>query len=370
MAQSGRLEATRPDHPASSAERLIRAGQFAEALAEVQALLAAEPDSTKFLRVQHQALMGLRRFAEAAAAIARACDLRPENKHYRKMLAIALKDSGDDAAALPLLEALQDENSRDIDVLSALTVAHYRLGNEADALRCGQRKLDLLVEGAPAQAASAAEGLPAGRNLVSYSLWGSAAQYCEGALINARQVPDVLPGWIARFYVDASVPAEVVAELSRLGGEVIDASDESVPPLMRRFLVHDDLTIGRYIVRDTDSRIGPREMAAIADWLKGGRGFHAMRDHPFHTELIMGGMWGGTAGRGFSMRELIAQAGDDHRYGADQHFLGRHLWPRIRDDLMTHDSHYSMPGSRPFPDGSRGMDADHVGMGILLKDAG
>ena len=44
MTQSGRLEATRPDHPASNAERSIRAGRFGEALEEVELLLAAQPD--------------------------------------------------------------------------------------------------------------------------------------------------------------------------------------------------------------------------------------------------------------------------------------------------------------------------------------
>ena len=88
----------RPDHPASNAERLNQAGKFQEALSEVEGLLAAQPDSTKFLRVKHQALMGLRRFTEAAAVIERARGLQPENILYRKMHAIALKDSGDDAA--------------------------------------------------------------------------------------------------------------------------------------------------------------------------------------------------------------------------------------------------------------------------------
>ena len=366
MPQSGRLEASRPDHPASNAERLIRAGRFEEALGEIQKLLCAEPDSTKFLRVKHQALMGLRRFAEAAGAIARALEVQPGNALYRKLHAIALKDSGDDVAALPLLKAAHADRPDDLDVLAALCVAHFRLGNEDEALRFGQRKLDLLVAAAPAVETGGPVAPRAGINIVSFSLWGSAAQYCEGAVANARQVPGVLPGWTARFYIDSSVPSAVAAELARLGAQVMDATEQSASPLARRFLVHDDPVVTRYLVRDTDSRIGPREIAAVAQWLESGLGFHAMRDHPFHNELIMGGLWGGTAGSALSMRELIDSAGNDHRYGADQHFLGKFLWPRIRDDLMTHDSYFATPGSRPFPDGSRGTDRDHVGMGIVL----
>lgn len=368
MQRSGRLEVARPDHPASNAEQLIRSGQFREALAEIDELLAANPESTRFLRVKAEALMGLRRFLEAVEAIGRACALQPANRHYRRMHAIALKDAGQDAEALPILEVLNQEDDADVGVLSALCVASFRSGREADALRYGQRKLDILVEAAPAvQGHALGEGQS--DDVVSFSLWGDKRQYCEGAVINARQVPELLPGWTARFYVDESVPRSVIAELRSLGAEVRTEQVDAAPRLMRRFLVHDDPGVRRYLIRDTDSRIGSREIAAVNDWIASGARFHAMRDHPFHTELMMGGMWGGTASTGLSMRDLIATA-DDHRYGADQDFLGTHLWPRIREDLLTHDSYYSTPGSRPFPDGSRGTDRDHVGMGIVLRDAG
>ena len=366
MQRSGRLEVARPDHPASNAEQLIRSGHFREALAEIDELLATNPESTRFLRVKAEALMDLRRFGDAVEAIGRACALQPANRHYRRMHAIALKDAGRDAEALPILEILDQEDDADVGVLSALCVASFRTGREADALRYGQRKLDILVQAAPA---AERHGIVEGqgeRDVVSFSLWGDKRQYCEGALINARQVPELLPGWSARFYVDESVPESVIAQLRSLGAEVRTEQMDDVPRLMRRFLVHDDPAVRHYLVRDTDSRIGAREIAAVNDWIASGTRFHAMRDHPFHTELMMGGMWGGTAGRGLSMRDLIAAA-DDHRYGADQDFLGTHLWPRIREDLLTHDSYYSTPGSRPFPDGSRGTDRDHVGMGIVLR---
>lgn len=370
MPISGQFRFERPDHPASPSEALIREGRYAEALATIDAVLTAHPDSTRAMRVKHQALMGLRRFDEAAQVIARALEQKPDNPYYRKLHAIAVKDSGAFADALPLLEVLHRDSPEDLEVLSALCVTHFRLGNEAEALRFGQMKLDLLVAAAPDEANTAGQQEAVGRNVVSYSLWGAAAQYCDGALHNARKVPETLPGWIARFYVDDSVPDPVIDELRDATAEVVFANDEA--PLMRRFLVHDDPEVGRYLVRDSDSRIGPREMAAIDDWLESGLGFHAIRDHPFHTELMQGGLWGGIARRGFSMGERLhafrERFGLDHGYGADQYFLGAYVWPTIRHDLLIHDSYYRTPGSRPFPDGSRGTDNDHVGMGIVLTD--
>lgn len=375
MAVSGHLRFNWPEHPGHSAEALIRSGRFAEALAEIDSLIAAQPQSTKFLRIKHQALMGLRRFDEAAAVIARALELRPDNPHYRKLQAIAVKDSGDFVAALPLLEAVHGDNPDDLDVLAALGVVHFRLGDEATALRFGQCKLDLLVAAAPDVAdRDMSARQPGSRNVVSFSLWGQAPQYCNGALLNAERVPETLPGWGTRFYVDSSVPAEVVTKLLEFGAEVVDAIKlpTPVPPLMRRFLIHDDPDVELYLIRDSDSRIGPREIAAVADWQASGAAFHAIRDHPFHTELIQGGLWGGTARHEFRMSDLLGEFreryGADRRYGADQYFLARYVWPLIRNDLLTHDSYYRTPGSRAFPDGSRGTDQDHVGMGIVLKD--
>jgi hypothetical protein len=265
---------------------------------------------------------------------------------------------------------LHREAPDDLDIIGALVVATFKVGNEAEALRYGQLKLNLLVASAPEAAPEDQHRGPnAGRNVVSFSLWGDAAQYCEGALSNARRVPQVLPGWTARFYVDESVPERVLDDLRGSGAEVVSHTEFAAAPLMRRFLVHDDTEVGRYLIRDTDSRIGRRELAAVNAWLESGVGFHAIRDHPFHTELMQGGLWGGTAGRAFRMSELLRQqSATDHRYGADQDFLRQYVWPIVRDDLLTHDSYYRTPGSRPFPDGSRGTDRDHVGMGIVLRD--
>lgn len=42
--------------------------------------------------------------------------------------------------------------------------------------------------------------------------------------------------------------------------------------------------------RDADSRIIPREEAAVREWLTTDRIFHVMRDHPYHCTPILGGI--------------------------------------------------------------------------------
>ena len=54
-----------------------------------------------------------------------------------------------------------------------------------------------------------------------------------------------------------------------------------------------DPTVKRFIVRDSDARLLPRERAAVDEWIASEKPFHAMRDYPAHTDPIMAGCWGG-----------------------------------------------------------------------------
>lgn len=317
------------------------------------------------------ARMGLRDFAGATDAMVRALELQPGNAYYRRLLALAFKDNGDDRAALPLLDGLLADQPDDFALLDAMVVCRHRLGDSAGAAVCGQRKLDLLDD---AVANVAPDQLPAPkgfRNVVSFSLWGAENRYCVGAIANAATIGERLPGWIARFYLGPAVPAAVAARLKTLDAEVVpDAPKfQKIPLMMRRFVVHDDPAVDRYLSRDCDSRIGTRETAAIAEWVDSGQPFHILRDHPFHHELVHGGLWGGRANRLFAIGPLIAAYQDRHRgeqrYGNDQRFLGEQIYPRIRSHATTHDSHYRLANSRPVPGGRAGDDADHIGMGIV-----
>lgn len=43
--------------------------------------------------------------------------------------------------------------------------------------------------------------------IVSFSLYGHAPFYCEGALRNVELAKSIYPGWRRRFYIDDTVPA-------------------------------------------------------------------------------------------------------------------------------------------------------------------
>ena len=61
-------------------------------------------------------------------------------------------------------------------------------------------------------------------------------------------------------------------------------------PLINYPVLHQDVDV--LLVRDLDSHISMREVSAVKDFLNSTKDFHIMRDHPFHIQPIMGGLWG------------------------------------------------------------------------------
>ncbi|XP_043200770.1 uncharacterized protein LOC122369812 isoform X2 [Amphibalanus amphitrite] len=222
-----------------------------------------------------------------------------------------------------------------------------------------------------------------GQNVISYSFYGSNyTAYLRGAAMNAKRARRLYPGWVMRVYYHGSQRG------GRWGTEYcrvrcaydhVDFCDvsrlEGFGELGRqrgsiwRFLVMDDPTVRRYIVRDLDSLITERERAAVQEWLDSNKTFHVMRDSPHHGSAILAGMWGGDNARAALYRPLIQQlirpswpavrirlrvlvTFSDERFW-DQVLLEFVLWPEmsLRRDVMVHDSYHcqSDPLSRPWP---------------------
>ncbi len=53
-----------------------------------------------------------------------------------------------------------------------------------------------------------------------------------------------------------------------------------------------DEQVSEWHSRDLDSHISLREATAVAEWAASNRSYHIMRDHPFHSVEILGGMFG------------------------------------------------------------------------------
>lgn len=59
---------------------------------------------------------------------------------------------------------------------------------------------------------------------------------------------------------------------------------------MWRFIAMADPLVSEFLVRDTDSSVLPREVAAVQQWLHNSTALlHVMRDHPNHNGFILAG---------------------------------------------------------------------------------
>lgn len=200
------------------------------------------------------------------------------------------------------------------------------------------------------------------KGAISFSLFGNSPVYLNGAIRNAELASAIYPGWKCVFYCDHRVPEAVKSRLVGLGAEVSGPVEGIVNEMFWRFCINDEKEFTHFIVRDTDSRLSKREQHAVRVWIEGGANFHSMRDHPWHSLPIGGGLWGGITGVVTGIREKIIAStlaskpySRETSYGLDQTFLTRYVWPVARKSCLQHDScnRHVYPKSKPFPDGCK-----------------
>jgi len=202
------------------------------------------------------------------------------------------------------------------------------------------------------------------KNVVAYSLWGNDMIYWTGALRNIELVNRFYPGFISRFYIDKNSRQDLIDSIKGENVEVILVnSKDSFHGMFWRFWASEDLDVDVFLSRDCDSRISEREVLAVEEWLKSDKDFHIMRDHPYHTVPILGGMWGCRNGilRGIKISSQIEHWNKFGRKGIDQDFLGQVIYPYVRTKSMEHSEFGLRFGGeiRPFP-GQR-KDYEYVG---------
>lgn len=191
-------------------------------------------------------------------------------------------------------------------------------------------------------------------NVISFGLWGNDPRYVDGAETNVLLARQFYPGWKLWFFCDQTVPQETLDILSKQPEcrlLMADSTKERHHRLFWRFWAASYPEVDIMLIRDTDSRIGQREMFAVNEWMNEGTNFHIMRDDPQHGVPICGGMWGCKASCLRNIRQLIDKYYDDGkhnqvRFGVDQDFLMDTIWPIAQHNCTQHDEFFV---KRPFP---------------------
>jgi hypothetical protein len=203
--------------------------------------------------------------------------------------------------------------------------------------------------------------------IVSFSIFGSNPRYTVGAIRQLRlynSYSDVGPvRWDCRFYVGKSTPRWDVDALVSEGGLVTRMDDypEDQTSTFWRFNVFSTYPdYAYYLIRDTDSRLCPREIAATNQWIESGKDFHLMRDHPYHNVPVLAGLWGATGNAADLCSQVLpavphedfylevnryvnhAAYQSNDFYQVDQWWLRTRLHRRMRPSVWVHDSMFKL----------------------------
>ena len=186
------------------------------------------------------------------------------------------------------------------------------------------------------------------KKVISFSLWGDNPKYTVGAIKNADIAEELFPEWICRFYIGKSVPEDILNQLKEKNNTQIIQMDEDGDwsGMFWRFHPCSEDDVDVVLSRDTDSRLTQREKDAIDEWLESDKGFHIMRDHPWHAAPILGGMWGCKKGTLTEMSSLIDSIQKGDFWQVDQIFLRDYIYPLVKDKAFVHDDFFE---KKPFP---------------------
>jgi hypothetical protein len=188
------------------------------------------------------------------------------------------------------------------------------------------------------------------KKIISFSLWGDNPKYTIGAIENAKLLNEIYNGWVGRFYCGKSVPLNIIESIKVIPNTEIILMDEDGDwtGMFWRFLACKDSDI--MLSRDTDSRLSLREKLAVDEWLNSDKDFHIMRDHPYHTTEILGGMWGCRNGILNNIDKLINDYTKGNFWQVDQNFLREMVYPKIVSNCFVHDSFFKIESeSNHFP---------------------
>lgn len=181
--------------------------------------------------------------------------------------------------------------------------------------------------------------------VVSFSIWGNDLIYSKGVLANIPLVHKWYSDFSVRVFCGHDVDDQVVNTLKDAGAQVITVKyNLEAHPWIGLFWRFEPLDGDEVVlVRDADSRVTSREVAAVNEWLLSEYSFHCMRDHIEHNVPILGGMFG-FRGKSINIMKSALSMGIKNIpsvKGYDQSFLSRFVWPKVADDVMVHDKYHT-----------------------------
>ncbi len=310
-------------------------------------------------------------YQSSAKVLEEACQFYPDDDEIAANWVAMLSRTGDHNKAVSAGERALVLNPNNVVVLDALANCYSKLGEAEKAIETGNKSL-FLKDALPKEYDDQWEPPRAlinattkdKKRVIAFSLWGNQEAYINGAIRNLLLANDLYAGWEIWIYHDTSVDQNKLALLADLGAKLIKQTDgqSEKNKLCWRFQVANHTEVGYFLVRDIDSVFSVRERLAVQEWLDSGLWFHTINDWWTHTDLVLGGLWGGVAG----VLPNVWQSVLDYSPKAlatpniDQWFLRDRVWPYIKQSCCIHDRFYRPQFARPIP-GPAPVGNQHIG---------
>jgi GR25 family glycosyltransferase involved in LPS biosynthesis len=167
----------------------------------------------------------------------------------------------------------------------------------------------------------------------SFCIYGSERNYYDGLLENIRIIKEYFPEFEIYIYKGNCDPTWLFDESIK----IINTMKDGAINMLYRYLPLTFADVG--FIRDADSRITERDRWCIKQFLKSEKNYHIIRDHFWHKEPIMGGIfgWKKQLQIDFSLDSVI-------EYSQDMTYLKEHLYPLIKQDSLIHTNNHAFLG--------------------------
>jgi hypothetical protein len=176
------------------------------------------------------------------------------------------------------------------------------------------------------------------KKVISFSLFGNDKKYFANIDACIKSYHMFFPNWVIRIYVSDDLSEEVLKKIKSYKCELIIMRNKGIDfrYTLWRFLVLDDQSISHALIRDIDSVASKREKLMVDEWVNSNQTLHVIRDHPDHTDLIMGGLFDRRFDPSFNMQKAMLNFKKMNKLGVDQQFL-KLIYNHYFPDIFIHD---------------------------------
>lgn len=168
-------------------------------------------------------------------------------------------------------------------------------------------------------------------NAISFSLYGRAEVYTQGARQNIKAAAKYFPEWDVVIHVEKD--HSLIPELMTSGSVVIEHEKEGGDYGMMWRYATLAMNYERVIFRDLDTCLCEKDRIAVDQWIDSGENLHVINRRG--GAPIPGGYFG-LVSKALPFSKMINSWTPNGMFGDDERMLREIFWPMLKDSCLNH----------------------------------